>query len=202
MDGSDPRSQAIHEARTNEDLRRAHALDALRRDEVFVGLPQSELDARLVELYRSARVTLQEGGANTLFLALGFLSWTRDDKDDKRFRAPLILIPVTLQRKSVRSGFSLVLHDDEPRFNPTLLEMLRQDFRLAIPVAEGELPKDESGLDIAGIWQAVRKSIKDIKGWEVVEEVVLATFSFAKYLMWKISSNAPSSSNKTRWCAT
>jgi len=185
MDGNDPRSRAIHEARTNEDLRRAHALDALKRNEVFARLTAEELDARLVELYRFARATLQDGGANTLFLALGFLSWTRDAKDDKRYRAPLILIPVSLHRKSVRSGFSLTLHDDEPRFNPTLLEMLRQDFKLTIPVTEGELPKDESGLDVAGIWKAVSHAVKDIKGWEVVEDVVLATFSFAKYLMWK-----------------
>lgn len=134
MDGADPRSQAIHEGRTQEDLRREHALDALRRNEVLVNLSSDELDGRLIELYRSARATLQEGGANTLFLALGFLSWSRDAKDEKRYRAPLVLIPVALQRKSIRSGFSLVLHDDEPRFNPTLIQMLRQDFRLSIPV--------------------------------------------------------------------
>jgi len=185
MEGTDPRSAAIHEGRHHEDARRAHALDALMRDQVLVDLPQADLDARLVELYRAARSTLQEGGANTLFLALGFLSWTQGDKDDKRFRAPLILLPVTLERRSVRSGFSLLLHEDEPRFNPTLIEMLHQDFKLHIPVAEGELPKDDSGLDIAGIWRAVAHAVKDIKGWEVVEDVVLSTFSFAKYLMWK-----------------
>lgn len=185
MDGSDPRSQTIHEGRTLEDLHRQHALEALGRNEVLVGLKGEELDARLTELYRTARAAMQEGGANTLFLALGFLSWTRDAKDAKRHRAPLILIPVTLQRKSVRSGFSLVLHDDEPRFNPTLLQMLRQDFALTVPVAEGDLPRDDSGLDIAGIWKAVRQAVKDIPGWEVAEDVVLATFSFAKYLMWK-----------------
>ncbi len=185
MEGADLRSQAIHESRTKEDLRRAHALDALQRREVFVPLDDEELDARLIDLYRSARATLQDGGANTLFLALGFLSWSRDSKDDKRYRAPLILIPVTLTRKSVRSGFTLALHDDEPRFNPTLLEMLRQDYKLTIPVAEGALPKDESGLDVEGIWRAVSQAVKEIRGWEVVEEVVLSTFSFAKYLMWK-----------------
>lgn len=184
MDGSDRRDQAIHESRERENLRRAHALDALKRREVFVGLAQDELDVRLVELYRAARTTLQEGGANTLFLALGFLNWTRDDKPDHKYRAPLILIPVTLQRKSVRSGFTLTLHDDEPRFNPTLVEMLRQDFKLELGIKEGELDRDESGLDIAKIWRTVSAAIKDIKGWEVSEDVVLSMFSFAKYLMW------------------
>ncbi|KVD78940.1 DNA helicase [Burkholderia sp. ABCPW 14] len=185
MDGNDPRNQAIHESRDRENIRRAHALDALRRKEVFVGLSEEEMDTRLVELYRSSRTSLQEGGSNTLYLALGFLSWTREAKNDGKYRAPLILVPVSLERRSARSGFSLKLHDDEPRFNPTLIEMLRQDFELELGVNDTELPKDDSGLDVAGIWKAVSAAIKDIKGWEVVEEVVLATFSFAKYLMWK-----------------
>lgn len=185
MDGADLRSQAIHEERHQEDIHRAHALDALQRDQILVNLKLDDLETRLVDLYRQARANLQEGGANTLFLALGFLSWTRSDKDSTRYRAPLILLPVTLERRSVRSGFSLLVHEDEPRFNPTLIEMLRQDFRLTIPVSEGELPKDESGLDMAKIWRDVASAVKDIKGWEVSEDVVLATFSFAKYLMWK-----------------
>lgn len=185
MLGADLRSQAIHEERHQEDVHRAHALDALSRHQVLANLPQDELETRLVDLYRQARSNLQEGGANTLFLALGFLKWTRRDKEETSYRAPLILLPVTLERKSVRSGFSLLLHEDEPRFNPTLIEMLRQDFKLTIPVAEGELPKDDSGLDIGKIWRDVAHAVKDIKGWEVTEEVVLATFSFAKYLMWK-----------------
>nr|WP_255581153.1 DUF4011 domain-containing protein [Caballeronia sp. dw_276] len=35
MDGNDPRSQVIHEARERENIRRSHALDALKRKEVF-----------------------------------------------------------------------------------------------------------------------------------------------------------------------
>lgn len=185
MDGDDPRNQAIHESREREHVRREHALDALTRKEVFVGLTPEELDARLVELYRNSRTTLQESGSNTLFLALGFLSWTRDSKESKKYRAPLILLPVSLDRRSARSGFTIKLHDDEARFNPTLIQMLRQDFELELGVRDTELPQDEAGLDVAGIWKTVSHAVKDIAGWEVVEDVVLASFSFAKYLMWR-----------------
>lgn len=185
MQGRDPRSQQLHEARSLEDLHKAHAADALMRREVFIRLEEKELEGRLVDLYRGARNALQEGGANTLFLALGFLVWTRPDKPDHRVKAPLILLPVTLDRKSARSGFSIRAHDDEARFNPTLVEMMRQDFQLELGVPQGDLPRDESGLDISGIWRRVRAAIKDIRGWEVSEDVVLSMFSFAKYLMWK-----------------
>ncbi|MBF0167258.1 MAG: DUF3320 domain-containing protein [Alphaproteobacteria bacterium] len=184
MEGADPRSEALFQERYDEDARRAHALDAMDRDQVLVGIQQNELENRLVELYRQARANLQEGGANTLFLALGFLVWKREN-EEKGHRAPLILLPVTLERKSIRSGFSLLLHEDEPRFNPTLLEMLRQDFKLNLPFGDAELPKDDHGLDVEGIWRQVAQAIKDIKGWEVQQDVALATFSFAKFLMWK-----------------
>jgi hypothetical protein len=185
MEGADHRDEAIHEARHREDARKALALEALERSQVYGNLAEADLDARLVELFRSGRAALQEGGANTVFLAFGFLSWTKDSKADRRFRAPLILIPVTLERKSVRTGFKLSLHEDEPRFNPTLIEMLRKDFKLTLPALEGELHKDASGLDVTAIWQAVQLAVKDIAGWEVIEDVVLANFSFAKHLMWK-----------------
>ncbi|NUU04085.1 DUF3320 domain-containing protein [Herbaspirillum robiniae] len=185
MDGEDPRNRAIHEAREREQVRRQHALDALHRKEVFVGLAQDELETRLLELFRSSRTTLQEGGSNTLFLALGFLSWTKESKDDKKYRAPLILLPVSLERRSPRSGFSIKLHDDEARFNPTLIQMLRQDYELELGVRDTGLPQDDSGLDVAGIWKTVSYAVKDIPGWEVVDDVVLASFSFAKYLMWR-----------------
>jgi hypothetical protein len=185
MRGADPRDRVLHEGRTHEDLQRQHALDALARGEIFGTSASGELESNLVDLYRSARASLEEGGANTLFLALGFLIWTQEGKDTARHRAPLILIPVTLNRRSVRSGFTLTLHEDEPQFNPTLVEMLQQDFHLNIGIPEGDLPKDDSGLDVNGIWARVSTAIKDIKGWEVVQDVVLSTFSFAKHLMWK-----------------
>ncbi len=159
--------------------------EAVQRDEIMVDLEAVDLTTRLIELYRTARTDLQEGGANTLFLVLGFLQWKRDDKGDRKFRAPLILIPVALHRQSVRSGVRMVLHEDEPRFNTTLLEMLRQDFGLEISGLDESLSSDERGIDVAGVWSRIRREIDGIDGFEVVEDVVLGTFSFAKYLMWK-----------------
>lgn len=164
----------------------AYAREGLEGKEVYADLSKEELDARLIELYRKARAGLEESGANILYVAMGFLVWRQgESKQERAFRAPLVLIPVSLERTSVRSPMRLVRHDDEGRVNPTLLQMLEKDFSIKIPeLASGSL-EDESGLDIVGIWNAIRRAIKDMKGWEVSEEVVLSTFSFAKYLMWK-----------------
>ena len=183
--GEGGRDEAIHRLRTGELLKDEYVRSALDRNEVFSDLEIKRLDASLVELFRKAKTDLEEGGANTLFLALGFLKWRKAAEDSRTYRAPLILLPVRLERKSAVSGVTMVRHDDEARFNLTLLELLRQDFQLRIPSLEGSLPADGSGIDVAGVWNIVRKEVRDIAHFEVVEDVVLSTFSFAKYLMWK-----------------
>lgn len=182
---SEAQDQDLHRQRTGEVITEEYSRDALDRNQVLVDLDADELSKRSVDIFRKARTALQEGGANTLYLALGFLIWKRDVKDERRLRAPLILLPVTLERKSVRSGIRMTAHDDEPRFNTTLLEMLRKDFSIDIKGLEGALPEDHSGIDVKLIWEMVRKEVKEVPGFEVVDDVVLGHFSFAKYLMWK-----------------
>ena len=184
-----PRSQAqdeeIHRERTGELITDEYARDQLDRGRVIVDLAPRDLSVRAVKTFRRAETALQEGGSNTLYLAIGFLRWKREGSDDRRFRAPLILLPVTLERKSVRSAIAMLAHDDEPRFNTTLLEMLRRDFGIELPGLDGDLPQDDKGIDVEVIWTRVRRAVKEVPGFEVVPDVVLGHFSFAKYLMWK-----------------
>jgi len=183
--GAAGRNAALHAERTGVVLDEAYARAALDRGELLSPGDPTKLDAQLIELYRKARLDLAEGGANTLFLAVGFLLWKRSDSDASQYRAPLILLPVRLDRRSVRSGVKLAIHEDEPRFNLTLLQMLRQDFELEIPELAGPLPQDASGIDVARVWTIVRRAVRDMAGFEVVPDVMLGAFSFAKYLMWK-----------------
>lgn len=175
----------LHRDRNREDLREEHARAGLEKNEVFVELEKSKLEASLIKLYRQARADLNEGGSNTLFLAFGFLEWKKKETDQRSYRAPLILQPVRLERRNARSGMKLVAHEDEPRFNMTLLELLKQDFGLVIGGLDGDLPRDESGIDVIGVWNRIRRAITGSPGFEVREQVTLGIFSFSKYLMWK-----------------
>jgi hypothetical protein len=184
LSGSDERSADLYARRHHDDGRRGYLEAALARKEIYTTSTEADLDRRLLDLFRLARNGFEEGGANILFLAIGFLSWTKKDGEDA-YRAPLLLVPVSLKRSSVRAGFKLALHDDEVRINPTLLELLREDFKLRMPELEGDLPRDDSGYDVDGIFRIVRQHVKELRGWEVVPDVVLSAFSFTKYLMWK-----------------
>lgn len=158
--------------------------DAFKRGQITVPLVKKDTENRLLSLYRKAKSDLQEGGTNTLFLAAGFLRWQRDG-DKKSYRAPLLLVPIKLERKSARSEFKILHHEDEVRFNSTLLEFLKRDFDLVLPELEGELPRDESGIDVPQVFEWMRSRVRDIPGFEVVEEISISTFSFSKFLMWK-----------------
>ena len=169
----------------------ALAADALAGNAVHTTLAPEDLEARVLDLYRTVRTTMEETGANNLYLAIGFVSWTPKPTEARgairagMYRAPLLLVPVALERRGVRSGFTLRRHDEPATINPTLLEMLRQDFRVQIPELDGDLPVDANGIDVRGIWTMVRTYLIDLAGFEVTEEVALSTFSFAKFLMWK-----------------
>ncbi len=184
MEGSDFREAQVHQIRTGTKPLEAVAAEALSRNELITHIERDKLDGRLLAIFTAAQTGIQEGGANTLFLAIGFLRWMEEDRAEASHLAPILLIPVTLQRQSVRSGFTLSRHDDETVVNPTLVQKLARDEKIKLPTFDS-LPTDERGVDVTRILQTFRLAVSEIKGWEVLEQVHLGIFSFTKYLMWK-----------------
>jgi len=179
------RDAALYRDVRGRDIHRDFAIEALERNELTSPLNSKELESRLIELHRQVRNDLAEGGTNTLFLAVGFLRWKKKPEDDRAYRAPLLLVPVKLERRSASSRFTLGFHEDEPRFNATLLQFLERDFDLKLPQFGGELPTDHSGIDVPRVLGMMRQAVRNVPGMEVLDETALSTFSFAKFLMWK-----------------
>ncbi|WP_164821261.1 DUF3320 domain-containing protein [Paenibacillus koleovorans] len=146
-------------------------------------MTDKELTERLTHLYRSARVSLEENGANTLFLALGLLKWYETNVSEKARYAPLVLLPVELLKKTSRTGYILRRREDEIQFNITLLEMLKQDFGIEIGGMD-PLPKDERGVDLSRIFTMVRHAVMSKSRWDVLETGCLGLFSFSQFVMW------------------
>tara|TARA_R100000027_G_scaffold61323_1_gene52621 strand:+ start:6664 stop:12570 length:5907 start_codon:yes stop_codon:yes gene_type:complete len=182
--GTDPRSLSLLSQQTQEDPLVEHLMRELQAKRLRSSLTEKELNRRLLELYRKVRLENEESGANTLFLALGFLEWKQDKDDERSYRAPLLLVPVQLHRKSVQSGFSLQRYDEDTLVNVTLLELLKRDYHLEVP-GVNPLPEDESGVDVDRVFRLFQQAVRDLAGWEVRREVWLAQFSFSKFLLWK-----------------
>lgn len=184
MEGADPRSQDLALFRTGENPLDQMAKQAFGQRELLATVDKDKLDSQLYEIYLTVKNNLEEGGANTLYLAIGFLKWTEDDRAEQVNAAPILLVPVTLNRASVRTGFSIERHDDETMANPTLVQMLKERFGVELKGLD-PLPQDESGIDVEKILAIFRQAVKEIPRWEVTTDVYLGVFSFTKYLMWK-----------------
>lgn len=184
MSEADPRHGATLSKQQRADALAAHLVDELKHGRLHTHLEESEHARRLTELFRAARNALEENGTNTLFAAVGLLEWRETEHSDRIYRAPLLLVPVELKRKSVLEGFSLRRIDEETRLNVTLMEMLRQHFHKEVPGLD-PLPEDETGTDVARVFQLFRDAVRDLPGWEVKTEIWLGQFSFTKFLLWK-----------------
>jgi very-short-patch-repair endonuclease len=163
----------------------ATSLDERHTDEWLqtTSTPES-LDKSLRRLDEQARLSVEEQGVNTLFLALGMLHYLESSDSEQVLRAPLVLLPVELSRKSARTGYTLRIAEDEPMVNPALAEYLRRDHGIALP----ELP-DPSAMpddyDLQEVLTAAAAAVREKKGWSVKTDIYLALFSFQKFAMYK-----------------
>lgn len=160
--------------------------DRAERGYLETRLSEEDLEKNLVTISRRAWEGLENQGINSLFLALGMLRWFESSDSDTENLAPILLVPVSLERKKVLSQFTLELGDDEPLINPALVEKLRQDFELTAP----ELQATED-LELDLIFEQFEKLIEDSPRWRIVPQVHLGLFSFQKFVMYRdIERNA------------
>ncbi len=144
---------------------------------------EAELTRIIKGLYRTAKSSLEENGANTLYLCFGILRWYETQKSKKPRYAPLVLLPVEIIRKASNKGFTLRVRDDEPQMNITILEKIKQDFGISVTGLE-PLPYDEKGVDLRKVFTLIRKSVMDQPRWDVLESAYLGIFSFSQFVMW------------------
>jgi len=146
-------------------------------------LSDQDLALSLTNIYRASRLSIEENGANTLYVGLGLLKWYETDISERPRFAPILLIPVEIIRKTAQKGYVIRSREEEAIMNITLLEMIRQDFGISIGGLD-VLPKDENGVDVKLIFNTIRQAIMVKSRWDVEEQAVLGTFSFSKFILW------------------
>lgn len=163
--------------------------EQLNDDIQFPAKSEESEFSTIKELYRAARTSLEENGANTLFLSVGTLVWYEVDKDTPHF-APIMFLPLEIVRHGARK-YIIRVRDEEPIMNITLLEMMRQTFELEIPDLS-PVPEDENDMiDWQRVFNILNTSIAEVnekaqeeKQWHIVEECMIGIFSFTKFVMW------------------
>ena len=135
----------------------------------------ADLQRRLTSLWRRNREWNEEQGLSVLFLATGFLNWV--DADGEQARSPLVLVPCSLERGSLRDPFRIIAREDnDPAPNSTL--------RHYLPGQGIQLPELEDGPFKTYIDQ-VGELVQGRPDWSVDSGIALGAFAYSKLAMYE-----------------
>nr|MCR4809714.1 DUF4011 domain-containing protein [Prevotella sp.] len=132
----EPNDEGMYDSQRQAAAYQDFASEMMSDHKIVSYLTDAELQSALTYIYRTARTSLEENGANSLFLALGMLRWFETAKSEQPRYAPILLLPVDMVR---RSGNKYVIRkrDEDIILNITLVELLKQNFKINL---DGLLP--------------------------------------------------------------
>jgi len=151
-----------------------------------------DLEPRLRRIRSKANSVIQETNKNQLFLAMGFLQWKDHPDSEGVYEAPLVMIPVELERGSLEAQtrcytYKLKYTGEDLIPNLSLAEKLKAD-GIELPKFEDEdVVTDVNGnkeLEPEAYFEALSKAVVNLKGWEVNRKIILGFFTFSKLLMY------------------
>ncbi|MDR6790404.1 very-short-patch-repair endonuclease [Sphingomonas sp. BE138] len=144
-------------------------------------LTSKGLQKRLLELYYDARTLEEEQGVNILFLALGALRWVDPQNAANIRHAPLVLVPVSLERGNAGEKFKLRARQEEFASNLSLEAYLDRVHGIRLPAFEAS-----DQFDLVAYAAGVADAVASKPGWAVLpDDITLGFFSFAKFLMYR-----------------
>ena len=144
-----------------------------------INLTEKGLEKKLFYINNQSKTMIDEQGYNILYIAIGFLKWIDKSKPTKTNLAPLILIPVSMQRKQIGNSFSISWTGEDIQTNISLKTKLAEE-GIIIPEFEAgsfiEAPEQYMG--------KISEAVHQMKKWEVTDKVALGFFSFTKFIMY------------------
>ena len=143
-----------------------------------------DLEAVLRRISYIARTAIEESGTRVLHLIFGFLEWFDSDHSNQPHLAPLLLVPVTIEKGNTDRTTGTFTYEiayfaaDQIEENPSLREKLKQDFGLDLP----ELPDEETP---ERYFLKFRRILATKPRWRLRRRVTLGFANFGKLLMFK-----------------
>lgn len=160
------------------------AVYSRKPDEFIATCSTKQLNRILHNLRYRSRLVREEQGYNALYLGFGLLRW-QEGLGSEFSEAPLLLVPINVERESAVDRYHIELYEDDIVLNPTFITKLSSDFNINLE----ENPVDLSAEALEGFWEEVSRKVTDFDGWEVIKESVVGIFNFQTLALIKDLEN-------------
>lgn len=155
-----------------------------KENEIETNHSVAVLNKVLYNLRYTARTIQEEQGFNVVYVTFGMLKWKEAQYAEFSF-APLVLVPVYIEREGLSSPYKISMAEDDIVLNPVLLTKLSKDFNLQLP----EITNDLSVEQLKEFLAVVRQQVNEFDGWEVLEKATIGAFNFLTMLLIKDFEN-------------
>lgn len=152
----------------------------LKDNEIDTNHSIIQLNKVIKNLHYTSHTIQEEQGFNILYITFGMLKWQESLNSEFSY-APLILVPVQVNREGVGKAFQLMMAEDDIVLNPGLKTKLSNDFSIELP----EITNDLSTEQLRDYLLNTTSIISSMNGWEIVEKVTIGVFNFLTMLIIK-----------------
>lgn len=132
----------------------------------------------LKKLRKEANALVKEKGVNSLFVAIGTLTWNVPEKPKELITSPILLIPVELGKTPLKEDYTLYSTEEEVALNPVLVQKLSTDFGITLP--ENQIEYD---LGYNELLKGIRQAVAEYPGWKVENTAYISLFQRTKAAM-------------------
>ncbi|HVW97484.1 MAG TPA: DUF3320 domain-containing protein [Mucilaginibacter sp.] len=175
-----PEKPADEQGALFPELSQPELLESYRDTKLQTDEIDLRLQTKLLNTWYFAKTSIEEQGVNTLYLSLGMLNWHEAGNTDEVRRAPLILIPVSLERSSANERFRLRYTGVEMEANLSLQAKMHTDFNISIP----DVPESDD-FNIADYFSDISGRLSRYPNWKVEDDAIeLGFFSFGKFMIY------------------
>ncbi|MGM0699886.1 MAG: DUF4011 domain-containing protein [Actinomycetota bacterium] len=152
---------------------RATRLSSLIRDHDIL----TDARRRAKSIRSKAEQLDNERGIRTAHLALGFASWTEKDAKFK-FNAPVVMRHIALVPRGSRVEDYEIVLDNEITINPALVQHLREEYDLDVPVDEWvDATGGPHGFDPGPALDRLRDLGQNVPGLRINHRLIISTFA-------------------------
>ncbi len=124
---------------------------------------------------KKAREYIEETGVNVAYMAFGFIHWKEREDTEHVYRAPVLLVPVQLERTSIIDPYIIRSTDEDVIVNPTFSYKMNAEYGMTLPAYNDEGLED--------YLKEVASLVNKIS-WKVTADCRIGIFSFLKINMY------------------